>query len=131
LFRYFRLFRNLSAFLRKKAMHKITVIRGDGVGPEISDATIRVIEATGVKCQWDYVLIGQAAESTYGHPLPDETLSKIRDSGVVLKSPVFIEKMGSKIVVSRHDQSQRIYSDVNTALRLESQARCDHYSRID
>jgi isocitrate dehydrogenase (NAD+) len=101
------------------AMHKITVIRGDGVGPEISDAAIRVIEATGVKCEWDYGLIGQAAEIACGRPLPDETLAKIRASGVVLKSPVFIEKMGSKIVVSHQDQSQRIYSDVNTALRLE------------
>jgi isocitrate dehydrogenase (NAD+) len=100
-------------------MHKITVIRGDGVGPEISDATIRVIEATGVKCRWEYASIGRAAEAEYGVPLPAETLASIRQSGVVLKSPVFIEKMGSKVVVTSQDHTQRIYSNVNSALRLE------------
>jgi len=100
-------------------MHKITVIRGDGVGPEISDATIRVIEATGVKCHWDYALVGHAAEVEHGEPVPAVTLEKIRDSGVALKSPVFIEKMGSKVVIAHDDRSQRIYSNVNNALRLE------------
>jgi isocitrate dehydrogenase (NAD+) len=100
-------------------MHKITVIGGDGVGPEISEATIRVIEATGVRCQWGNAVIGRRAEAEYGAPLPAETLVKIRESGVALKSPVFIEKMGSKVVIEHDDHSQRIYSNVNTALRLE------------
>jgi len=100
-------------------MHKITVIRGDGVGPEISDATIRVIEATGVKCQWEFTLIGRAAEADYGAPLPAEIIAKIRENGVVLKSPIFIEKMGSKVVIAHNDQTQRVYSNVNSALRLE------------
>jgi isocitrate dehydrogenase (NAD+) len=100
-------------------MHKITVIRGDGVGPEISDATVRVIEATGVRCEWDFALIGRDAEKEFGEPLPQAALAKIRASGVVLKSPVIIEKMGEKIVVPRDGKPQRIYSNVNTALRLE------------
>jgi isocitrate dehydrogenase (NAD+) len=100
-------------------MHKITVIRGDGVGPEISDATMRVIEATGVKCEWDFAPIGREAEREFGSPLPAETLARIRSTGVVLKSPVIIEKMGSKVVIAHDDHSQRIYSNVNTALRLE------------
>jgi len=100
-------------------MHKITVIRGDGVGPEISDATMRVIEAAGVKCEWDFALIGREAEKASGEVLPAETLAKIRASGVVLKSPVIIEKMGRKVVVAHEDGSQQIYSNVNTALRLE------------
>jgi isocitrate dehydrogenase (NAD+) len=100
-------------------MHKITVIRGDGVGPEISDATIRVIEATGVKCEWDFALVGREAEKESGAPLPGETLEKIRASGVALKGPVIIEKMGDKVVVSHDDHTQRVYSNVNAALRLE------------
>jgi isocitrate dehydrogenase (NAD+) len=100
-------------------MHKITVIRGDGVGPEISDATMRVIEATGVKCEWDFALVGREAEKESGAPLPDETLEKIRASGVALKGPVIIEKMGAKVVVSHDDRTQRVYSNVNAALRLE------------
>ncbi|HKX27170.1 MAG TPA: isocitrate/isopropylmalate dehydrogenase family protein [Blastocatellia bacterium] len=100
-------------------MHKITVIRGDGVGPEISEATIRVIEATGVKCQWEYARIGREAEAETGHPLPAETLALIRGTGVALKSPVIVEKMGSKVVITRDDLTQRVYSTVNSALRLE------------
>ncbi len=100
-------------------MHKITVIRGDGVGPEISDAAMRVIEATGVRCDWEFALIGAEAEKQHGVPLPGETLAQIRASGVVLKSPVIIEKMGSKVIVSHDDHTQRVYSNVNTALRLE------------
>ncbi len=100
-------------------MHKITVIRGDGVGPEISDATMRVIEATGVKCEWDFALVGREAEKESGAPLPGETLEKIRASGVALKGPVIIEKMGDKVVVSHDDHTQRVYSNVNAALRLE------------
>src|SRR5262245_63708727 len=100
-------------------MHKITVIRGDGVGPEICDATIRVIEATGVKCGWDYALIGREAEKEFGPPLPGETIEKVRSSRVALKGPVIIEKMGDKVVISHDDHTQRVYSNVNTALRLE------------
>jgi isocitrate dehydrogenase (NAD+) len=100
-------------------MHKITVIRGDGVGPEISDATMRVIEATGVKCAWEVVPVGQLAEARYGSPLPPESLDKIRASRVVLKSPLVIEKLGHKLMVEHADGSQRLYSNVNVALRLE------------
>jgi isocitrate dehydrogenase (NAD+) len=100
-------------------MHTITVIRGDGVGPEVSEAAIRVIEATGVKCRWEYAPIGRAAEAEYGAPLPAATLAQIRQTGVVLKSPVIIEKMGSKVVIARDDLTQRVYSNVNSALRLE------------
>ncbi|HKQ76964.1 MAG TPA: isocitrate/isopropylmalate dehydrogenase family protein [Blastocatellia bacterium] len=100
-------------------MHKITVIRGDGVGPEICDATIRVIEATGVKCEWEYALVGRESEKKFGAPLPGETIEKVRAGRVVLKGPVIIEKMGAKVVISHDDHTQRVYSNVNTALRLE------------
>lgn len=100
-------------------MHKITVIKGDGVGPEISEATMRVIEATGVKCAWEEVLVGAVAEQRFGTPLPPESLAKLQASSVVLKSPLVIEKIGHKVVVERADGTQRIYSTANTALRLE------------
>jgi isocitrate dehydrogenase (NAD+) len=100
-------------------MHKITVIRGDGVGPEISEAAVRVIEATGVKVEWDYVTVGRQAEITEGAALPMETLRKLRQSSVVLKAPLVIEKLGHKVVIEQDDGTQRIYSNANTALRLE------------
>ena len=100
-------------------MHQITVIKGDGVGPEICEAAIRVIEATGVKCQWDFALVGGQAEKEHGSPLPAETVAKIRQNKVALKGPVIIEAMGEKVLVSHSDHSQRVYSNVNTALRIE------------
>ncbi len=100
-------------------MHQITVIKGDGVGPEICDAAMRVIEATGVKCQWDFALVGGQAEKEFGTPLPSETVAKIRQNKVALKGPVIIEAMGEKVLVSHTDHTQRVYSNVNTALRIE------------
>ncbi len=100
-------------------MYRIAIIRGDGVGPEVSDAAVRVIEATGVKCSWEDVFVGQTAERRYGEPLPRESIDVIRQCGLVLKSPLFIEKMGGKVMIEHADGSQRVYSNVNTALRLE------------
>ncbi|MBS1790223.1 MAG: isocitrate/isopropylmalate dehydrogenase family protein [Acidobacteria bacterium] len=105
-------------------MHKITVIRGDGVGPEVCDAAMRVVEATGVKCEWEFALVGGQAVKEFGTPLPAETIEKIRQSRVALKGPVIIEEMGEKVLVSHSDgfqqgQGQRVYSNVNTALRIE------------
>ena len=100
-------------------MHHIAVIRGDGVGPEVSDAAIRVIEATGVACRWEAVLVGCEADRQLGAPLPAESLEIIRRAGVVLKSPLLIEKMGSNVMIAHADGSQRVYSTANSALRLE------------
>lgn len=100
-------------------MHNITVIRGDGIGPEVVEATIRVIEATGVRCNWIEVPIGDKAEEACGDPLPPWSLSCIRSTGALLKGPLLIKKMGRKVVVNYDDQTQRLYSNVNTALRLE------------
>ncbi|HQR33118.1 MAG TPA: isocitrate/isopropylmalate dehydrogenase family protein [Blastocatellia bacterium] len=100
-------------------MHKITVIKGDGVGTEICEAAMRVIEATGVKCEWDFALVGGQAVKEFGTPLPAETIEKIRQNRIALKGPVIIEEMGEKVLVSHSDHSQRVYSNVNTALRIE------------
>lgn len=100
-------------------MHKITVIKGDGVGPEICEAAMRVIEATGVKCEWEFALVGGQAEKEFGTPLPAETVAQIRQNKVALKGPVIIEAMGEKVLVSHPDHTQRVYSNVNTALRIE------------
>ncbi len=68
--------------------HKITLLPGDGVGPEVTEATRRVIEATGVSIQWETVVAGEAALQKYGTPLPDYVLDSIRKNKVALKGPV-------------------------------------------
>jgi isocitrate dehydrogenase (NAD+) len=68
--------------------HDVTLIPGDGIGPEVIEAARRVIEATGVPIEWDRQDAGAAAFSRRGTPLPPETLASIRDRGVALKGPV-------------------------------------------
>ena len=69
-------------------MHNVTLIRGDGIGPEISDATLTVIESTGVKINWEEVSAGEGAIETHGTPLPEEVLVSLRKNGVGLKGPL-------------------------------------------
>jgi isocitrate dehydrogenase (NAD+) len=68
--------------------HKVTFIPGDGIGPEVAEATQRVLEATGVKFQWDTVIIGSQAQDQLGTPLPDQALQSIRKNKVAIKGPV-------------------------------------------
>lgn len=68
--------------------HRITLIPGDGVGPEISRATQRVIDATGVAIEWDVMEAGEATIAAKGTPLPDEVIESIRRNKVALKGPI-------------------------------------------
>src|SRR6476660_7201400 len=68
--------------------HPVTLIPGDGVGPEICDASIRVLEATGVEFEWDVQKAGEAAIAEFGTPLPDPVLDSIRKNKVALKGPI-------------------------------------------
>jgi isocitrate dehydrogenase (NAD+) len=68
--------------------YTITLLPGDGVGPEITEATTRALEATGVTIEWDVRQIGEAALKKYGNPLPKDVLQSIRKNRVALKGPV-------------------------------------------
>jgi isocitrate dehydrogenase (NAD+) len=68
--------------------HPVTLIPGDGVGPELSEATRRVLEATGVEFEWDLQEAGADVMDKYGTPLPDHVLESIRSNGVAIKGPI-------------------------------------------
>ena len=69
--------------------HRVTLIPGDGTGPELTEATRRVLEATGVEFDWDVREAGADVMEKYGgNPLPDEVLEAIRETGVALKGPI-------------------------------------------
>src|SRR5438270_7062665 len=70
------------------ARHAVTLLPGDGVGPEICEAAVRVLEATGVEFDWDIQPAGESAMKDYGSPLPQQTLDSIRKTLVALKGPV-------------------------------------------
>ena len=69
-------------------MHHVTLIPGDGVGPELVDAARIALEATGVDLRWDVQPAGLGALATEGHPLPERTIASIRERGVALKGPL-------------------------------------------
>ncbi len=68
--------------------HRITLIPGDGTGPELTEATCRVLEATGVDLDWDVREAGVDVMEEAGTPLPEETLASVRENGVALKGPI-------------------------------------------
>ena len=68
--------------------HTITLIPGDGIGPEVTAAVLRIVDASGVEVKWERYNAGVSAIAKYGTPLPDELLESIRRNRVALKGPV-------------------------------------------
>jgi isocitrate dehydrogenase (NAD+) len=68
--------------------HKITLIPGDGVGPEVSEAMRRIIEATGISIEWDIQNAGEDVYKEEGNPLPERVIESIKKNKVAIKGPV-------------------------------------------
>src|SRR3989338_7852284 len=86
--------------------HKITLIPGDGIGPEVTDAAKRCIEATGVKVEWEEVIAGLSAKEKFGELLPKNVIDSIKRNKVALKGPIVTpigEGFRSVNVAIRHE----------------------------
>jgi isocitrate dehydrogenase (NAD+) len=68
--------------------HRVTLIPGDGIGPELAEATRRVLDATGVGFDWETVDAGEAVIAQYGTPLPEHVLESIKRNKVAIKGPI-------------------------------------------
>ena len=68
--------------------HRVTLIPGDGTGPELTEATRRVLEATGVAFEWDVRQAGVDVMESAGTPLPEDTLASVKENGIALKGPI-------------------------------------------
>ena len=68
--------------------YRVTLIPGDGIGPELADATRTVLEATGIGFDWDVQEAGEATIATEGTPLPDRVIESIRRNGTAIKGPI-------------------------------------------
>jgi len=68
--------------------YSVTLIPGDGIGPELADATRHVLESTGISFDWDIQEAGEATIAKEGTPLPDRVLDSIRANGVAIKGPI-------------------------------------------
>ena len=94
--------------------HRVVLIPGDGTGPELTEATRRVLEATGVEFDWDVQEAGADVMDQHGgNPLPPEVLDAIRETGVALKGPITTPVGGG-------------FRSVNVALRKE----LDMYAQV-
>src|SRR3954454_5309529 len=84
----------------------VTLLRGDGIGPEVVDAAVRAVEATGAEIAWEPREAGAGAIPRHGAPLPEETIASIRENRLCLKGPLATPIGGG-------------YRSVNVALRQE------------
>ncbi|KAB8263641.1 hypothetical protein BDV32DRAFT_135864 [Aspergillus pseudonomiae] len=98
---------------------RIGVLKGNGIGPEISAATIRVIEATGIQPEWDFIPIAEEAVRLYGHPLPPQVIHRLKDVKLCIKAPLLAEKLHGRISCTQADGSVVTYPSINNAIRRE------------
>jgi len=68
--------------------HRVTLIPGDGIGPELAEATRRVLDATGIAFEWEVMEAGEACIAEFGTPLPEPVLDSIRKNKIALKGPI-------------------------------------------
>jgi isocitrate dehydrogenase (NAD+) len=68
--------------------YKVTLLPGDGIGPEVIDAAIHVLDATGISFDFEEVIAGEQAMKAFGTPLPEEVLDSIKTNKVALKGPI-------------------------------------------
>src|SRR3712207_9408887 len=73
---------------RNHVAYRVTFIRGDGTGPEISEAVRRVLEATGVEFEWAWQDAGTDVYEEEGNPLPDRVIESIKERGLAIKGRV-------------------------------------------
>src|SRR5260370_3105610 len=68
--------------------HRITLLPGDGIGPEVTAAVVAILECAGVDIEWEKYFVGSEAISRFGDPLPQDVLDSILRNKVALKGPV-------------------------------------------
>ncbi len=94
-------------------MRKITLIPGDGIGPEVVDSVVRVIEAARVKIEWEKVEAGAHALEKYGMVLPENVIESVKRNGVALKGPV-----GTPVGEGFRSVSVKLRKDLNLYANL-------------
>src|SRR2546423_6261608 len=106
---------------------RVTLIPGDGIGPELAEATRRVLDASGVAFEWEVLDAGEAVMAEYGTPLPDHVLESIKRNRIAIKGPITTpvgEGFRSVNVALR--QALGLYANLRPARSMEGvQSRYD------
>ena len=112
------------------ANRRVTLIRGDGIGPEVADAVVSILEAVGAPIAWEEVLVGRDAEKAEGDPLPERALDSIRANRVALKGPVGTPiGKGFQSVNVRMRQALELYANVRPVRNVPTIA--SRFSGVD
>ncbi len=97
-------------------MHNVTLIKGDGIGPSIMEEAVKIIDASGVKINWEAADAGMAAFDKHGSPLPDETLASIEKNRVAFKGPLTtLEGKGFRSINVEMRRKFNLYANVRPA----------------
>ena len=97
-------------------MHNVTLIKGDGIGPSIMEEAVKIIDASGVKINWEDADAGMAAFDKQGSPLPDETLASIEKNRVAFKGPLTtLEGKGFRSINVEMRRKFNLYANVRPA----------------
>ncbi len=110
--------------------YRVTLIEGDGIGPEVTGAAIAVLEAAGAPVEWEKVPAGMAAFEEFGHPLPDAVLESLRRNRVGLKGPLGTPKgKGFRSANVQLRQGMQLYTGWRPVLSLPGVR--SKYSNVD
>ncbi|HEU4454131.1 MAG TPA: isocitrate/isopropylmalate family dehydrogenase [Longimicrobium sp.] len=109
--------------------HTVTLIPGDGIGPEITDAVVRILDAAGADIQWEHAKAGEGALKEVANPLPPETLESIRRNRLALKGPLTTPSgTGFRSINVALRQEFELYSNVRPVRTLQPGGR---YEGVD
>jgi len=108
------------AYVCNEMAYRITLLPGDGIGPEVAEATVRVIEAAGVEVEWDrHRIIGQTAVERGRPPLPPDVVDSIQSTKVALKGPITTPVGGGFTSVNVElRQRLNLYANVRPCINL-------------
>ncbi len=110
--------------------YAVTLIPGDGIGPELSQATRSVLEATGIEFEWDIQEAGEATIASEGTPLPNRVIDSIRANGVAIKGPITTPVgSGFRSVNVGLRQALELYANVRPARTMQGVAT--RYEDVD
>lgn len=99
--------------------HRVGVIWGNGIGPEIMEATLCVLDATGIEFEWVPVPVGDEGMRRFGHPLPQEAVMQLKELKLGIKAPLLVDKFKGRLTCEHADGSAGVYPSLNNAIRRE------------
>lgn len=98
---------------------KVGVLKGTGIGPEITAAALRVVDACNLNIEWVNIPIADEAVEIYGHPVPQESIKMLKEVKIALKGPISVERCKGRVICVHDDGTEHVHPSFNNAIRRE------------